>query len=194
MQFQNDNIHWNVLFIRPVPDWEVNVVSSFFELLYSQEVRYGGEDTICWVPSKRKFFEVKSYYQVLSTPIRSNFPWKSIWTVKAPMRVAFFVWTATLGKILTLDSLHKRNIIVLQWCCMCKNCGKSIDHLFLDCEVATEMWNVLLQLFGVAWVMPRGVSELLGGWREQLENRIALRIWRITLLCLMWCIWRERNA
>jgi hypothetical protein len=49
-----------------VHDWKVDAVSQFFEL-YSNRIRYGGEDTMCWVPSKRKYFEVKSYYQVLST-------------------------------------------------------------------------------------------------------------------------------
>jgi hypothetical protein len=57
---------------------------------------------------------VKSFYQVLSTPVQSTFPWNSIWKVKVPLRVAFFVWTATLGKILTLDNLRKRNIIVME--------------------------------------------------------------------------------
>jgi hypothetical protein len=69
---------------------------------------------ICWIGSKRKSFEVKSYYKVLFSPIHSSFSWKSIWKVKVPSRVAFFVWTATLGKILTSDNLHKRNIIVME--------------------------------------------------------------------------------
>jgi hypothetical protein len=101
-----------------VPDWEVEVISRFFELLYSQKVRYGGEDKICWIPSKRKSFEVKFHYQILSTLVQSTFPWKSIWKVKVPPRVAFFVWTETLEKILTLDNLRKRHIIVMEWCCM----------------------------------------------------------------------------
>jgi hypothetical protein len=42
---------------------------------------------------------------------------------------------------------------------MCKTGEESIDHLFLHCEVATEMWSALLQLFGVAWVMSCKVSE-----------------------------------
>jgi hypothetical protein len=74
MQLQNGNIHWNIIFTKPVHDWEVEVVSGFFEFLYSQRVRHGGEDTICWIPSKKKTFEVKSYYQVLSNNVRSNFP------------------------------------------------------------------------------------------------------------------------
>jgi hypothetical protein len=35
-------------------------------------------------------------------------PWKS----KTPLRVAFFVWMAALGKILIMDNLRKKNIIV----------------------------------------------------------------------------------
>jgi hypothetical protein len=54
-----------------------------------------------------------------------------------------------LGKILTLDNLCKKNIIVTEWCCMCKHNGKSIDHLLLHCEVAIEVWSMVLQLFGV---------------------------------------------
>ena len=86
-------------------DWEVDVVSRFFEL-YSQKVRYGGDDTICWVPSKRKTFAVRSNYWVLSTLVRSTCPWKSILKVRAPPKVAFFVWMAALGKILTLDNFR----------------------------------------------------------------------------------------
>jgi len=83
------------------------VVSRFFEM-YSLKVRYEGEDKICWISSRRKSFEVKSYYKVLSSPIQSSIIWKSIWKVKVPLRVAFFVWTATLEKILTLDNLHEK--------------------------------------------------------------------------------------
>jgi hypothetical protein len=120
-------------------------VSRFFELLYSQRVRHGGEDKICWIPTKRKSFEVKSSYQVLSSNsnVRASFPWKGIWKTKAPPRVAFFVWTAVLGKILTLDNLRKRQVIVMEWCCLCKTSGESIDHLFLHC--------VVVCVFSVVW-------------------------------------------
>ena len=42
MQFHNGNIHWNIFFTKLVHDWEVKVVSAFFELLYSQRVRQRG--------------------------------------------------------------------------------------------------------------------------------------------------------
>jgi hypothetical protein len=71
---------------------------------------------------------------------------------------------------------------------------ESIDHLFLHCEFAIELWNSILQLFGVDWVMPRKMSNLLGSWRGQFGTRHALQIWKLASLCLMWCLWREWNA
>jgi hypothetical protein len=91
MQRQNGTILWNILFSRPVHDWEVEAVSRFFEMLYNFKVRSEGEDKMCWIPTRKKSFEVKSYYKVLSSPIRSLFTWKSILKFKVPPRVAFFV-------------------------------------------------------------------------------------------------------
>jgi hypothetical protein len=163
----------------------IRAVSRFFEMLYTHKIRSEGEDKMCWNPVRKKSFEVKSYYKVLSSPIQSYFPWKSIWKVKVPPRVAFFVWTATLRKILTLDNLRKRNIIVMEWCFMCKSFGESIDHLFLHCMVATELWRTILQIFGVEWVMPWSVKDMLGSWRGQKGNQTLIPIWRMAPLCLM---------
>ncbi len=53
-----------------VEKWMCSLIS--FEL-YSQRVGQGGEDKMSWIPFKRKSFEVKSYYQMLSTPVNSSF-------------------------------------------------------------------------------------------------------------------------
>jgi len=60
----------------------VEAVSRFFEMLYTLKVRSEGQDKMCWIPARKKSFEVKSYYKVLSSPIQSSFLWKSIWKVK----------------------------------------------------------------------------------------------------------------
>jgi hypothetical protein len=50
---------------------------------------------------------VKSFYEVLNRKDGPSFPWKGILRVKALARVAFFVWIAALGKILTHDKSVK---------------------------------------------------------------------------------------
>jgi hypothetical protein len=42
------------------------MVLSFFARLYSISVRHGEDDRFVWNPTKRGFFEVKSYYEVLN--------------------------------------------------------------------------------------------------------------------------------
>jgi hypothetical protein len=163
----NGVTQWNVLFARQIQDWEMDMVLSFFDRLYSTSIRHGEGDKLVWNPSNKGLFEVRSFYEELSRkdgPFLSFFPWKNIWRVKASTRVAFFVWSAALGKILTHDNLRKRNVIVMEWCCVCKKSGESIDHLLLHCEVARALWSYVLILFGVEWIMPRTVLELLNSW------------------------------
>jgi hypothetical protein len=166
-------------------------VLSFFDRLYSILARHGEGDRLVWNPSKKGLFEVRSFYEELirkDGPSIPSFPWKNIWRVKAPTSVAFFVWLAALGKILTHDNLRKRNVIVIEWCCLCKKSGEPIDHLLLQCEIARDLWSYILILFGVEWVMPRTVLELLNSWGAAIGYGHAKEAWRLAPLCLLWCI------
>ena len=109
-------------------------------------------------------------------------------------RVAFFSWTVALGKILTIDNLRKRHLVILEWCYMCKRCGESVDHLLLHCPFAFEMWSMVFCLFDICWVMPQRVVDLLDCWSCNFRRHRNIVIWRIVPHCLLWCIWRERNA
>ena len=104
----------------------------------------------------------------------------------------FFSWAASLGKILSTDNLWKRGIIELDWWCMCKRCGESMDHLLLHCPITHSLWTFMLQAFGIHWVMPRSVAVLLSCWHQWLGNHNS-NIWNLVPRCLMWIVWLERN-
>ena len=118
---------------------------------------------MCWRGGAKDGFQVKAYYNALMPQSGLNLPWKSIWKSKAPPRVAFFVWTAALGRILTTDNLQRRRVIVLDYCWLCKRSGESISHLLLlicngDLEFFCQhFWDLL----GYA-LWNCGVSFLLG--------------------------------
>jgi hypothetical protein len=64
--FVQDGVtQWNVIFTRPVQNWKVEMVLSFFKQLYSILVRHGEDDTLVWSLSKRGQFKMKSFYEVL---------------------------------------------------------------------------------------------------------------------------------
>jgi hypothetical protein len=96
-----------------VHDCEVDLATSFFDMLYFIMLRQGGRDKICWISCIRQKFEVRSFYHALSIPVGSPFPWKSILRGKASSRVTFFVWMTALGRILTFDNLRKESVIVV---------------------------------------------------------------------------------
>jgi hypothetical protein len=54
---------------------------------------------------------------------------------------------------------------------MCKKIEKTVDHIFLHCDVASILLNSLFSRFGMSSVMPRQVIDLL----------------------TLWCLWWERN-
>jgi hypothetical protein len=67
-----------------------------------------------------------------------------------------------------------------------------VDHLLSYCSVANEVWSFVFRSFGVAWVLPGSVVELLFGWRNWFGNHFS-DVWNLVPLCLMWTVWWERN-
>ena len=61
----SDSHKWNVNFYRAAHDWEMDLFTSFFNLVYSFRLRWSSEDMLSWIPFKRWLFDVRSYYNVL---------------------------------------------------------------------------------------------------------------------------------
>jgi hypothetical protein len=192
MEHSSNSIQWNIQFTRLIHDWEVGELASFYKCLYDCKLRGEGKDKLWWVPSRKGLFEVKSFYRMLSPRGSGSFPWKSVWKSKAPPRVAFFVWTAVHSKILTLDNLGRRGLVVVNRCWLCETDGELVDHLLIHCAAVRDLWNAFFARFGLCWVMPRSVKELLASWWTAGRTRSAV-VWKMVPHCILWCIWRERN-
>ena len=108
------------------------------------------------------------------------------------MHVSFFVWSATWEKILTGDNLRCRGFNFVDWCIMCRCNGESVNHLLLHCGKASQLWSLVFRSFGISWVLPRSIADTLFGWWNWFGKHSS-RVWNLAPLCLMWCIWRERN-
>jgi hypothetical protein len=113
-------------------------------------VRRAGEDEFWWAPSHKGKFDVNSFYRVLVCKDNVPFCWKSIWPTNVPLKVAFFASLVALEKILTIDNLRKRHVIMVDTCCMCKRNWEFVDYLLLHCEVACALWNAIFSRFGLS--------------------------------------------
>jgi hypothetical protein len=94
-----------------------------------------------------------------------------VWRTKSSPRTAFFVWSVVLGKILTLDNLRKRQVVVINRYFMCKKDGESVDHLLVHCEVAHALRCNIFNGLGLSWVMPNSVLDLCACWCSSGRTR-----------------------
>ena len=62
---------------------------------------------------------------------------------KVPSKINFFVWTVALGRILTNENFRKRQLGVIDWCCMCRRVGETINHLLLHCPIVRELRSMV---------------------------------------------------
>ena len=183
---------WNVTFGRACNDWELDQKVTFLSLLHFHTPRGDNGGKLVWGPCRKGIFDSRSFYHVLHSPPALCFPWKGIWGVKSPSRVAFFMWTVAWGRILTCDNLKKKGFVLDGWCCMCKNADELADHLLMHCQFARQLWNFVFQFVGIDWVLPLDVPNLLFCWWNWFGKR-SLGVWNLIPSCLMWIIWRERN-
>lgn len=90
-----------------------------------------GVDKMIWINSGNRTLSVLFLLKNMMGKSFNPFPWMGIWRSRLPLKVAFFGWAASLGKVLTINNLRKWQIIIVDWCCMCNKNG---------------MWTLALQI------------------------------------------------
>ena len=152
-----------------------------------------GEDKILLKNDKEKGFSVKSMYRCFDPSPASDFLYRLIWNPVVPPKIGVFAWEATWGKVLTLDQLKRRGMILVNRCFMCEEDEENIDHLLIHCKRAQMLWNLLLSIFGISWVFSQSVLHTLLAWQGAAVGKKRRRIWLAAPLCLFWTLWRVRN-
>ncbi|RVW63007.1 hypothetical protein CK203_059285 [Vitis vinifera] len=55
-------------------------------------------------------------------------------------------------------------LVFLLRCYLCGIAEETVDHLLIHCTKARALWELLFNLFGVMWVLPSSVKEILLRW------------------------------
>lgn len=131
---------WNPVFCRVAFDWELPNVATLLGLIGRVEVVLNQEDTLVWDPGLNGSFSVSSCVMWVDRSVDLRIPWKNIWLTPVPLKIQFFMWIASLGKISTIDVLRNKGFILLNMCSLCKGEEESIVHLLLHCPFSWEVW------------------------------------------------------
>lgn len=120
-------------------------------------------------------------------------PWRDIWYDKVLPKIQFFMWTAVLEKISTMDALWRKGLALPSICLQSYHDAESINHLLIHCHFAWEIWCGVARDFGSTFAAATNFRDLLLGWRSSVFNTFGKRIWRLVPATVCWAIWLEKN-
>lgn len=58
----------------------------------------------------------------------------------------------------TMDNLWKRRHVTVSGCTLCLE--ETANHVLIHYHFSSKVWIVILQRFGINWVMPRTIKDL----------------------------------
>ncbi|CAL5355070.1 unnamed protein product [Camellia sinensis] len=56
-----------------------------------------------------------------------------------------------------------------------------------------ESWTGCINWWGLSWVLPRSIPELLSWWYGHNFQHLAKIVWEVIPLTILWTLWLARN-
>ena len=101
-----------------------------------------------------------------------------------------FGWLALRNRILTMDNLRRRDVVVVNACPFCLKDEESVDHILVKCNFANMTRSVVLGLF----MVPYSLSDLFEAWTCPSMAPRGKEMWKLSFLAVIWIIWKESNT
>lgn len=104
-----------------------------------------------------------------------------------------FNWLVWKNRILSLENLANRqcNTLPTATCVLCHAGIESVDHLFLQCSYAREVWGSLCRMLHLP-EPPISIRDLWLDWRGSMRPVLRHSV-DLVIKALVWSIWLARN-
>ncbi|CAN1844985.1 Transposon TX1 uncharacterized 149 kDa protein [Linum perenne] len=197
--------HWKVSDLAATDgrSWDDEIVRSVFvdrdidAILKLRPLRPDMEDRVIWRWSLNGEYTVRSAYHALMQArptmeeLRVDGDWRKLWNIDVPPKMRHLMWRIARNVVPTRHAIMHRGIPgVEDKCGLCGNGYETVEHLFLDCEVARRCWQVA----GADEVLPPGVSEsnTWTNWYMKVIRDGSTETQRKVAI-VTWALWKERN-
>jgi hypothetical protein len=142
---------------------------------------------LVWKFEPNGVFSVKSMYAIINfrgiIPVHVH----SIWKLKLPPKIHFFLWLVVHNKNLTRDNLVKRQTVDDLTCVFCDEL-ETCNHLFFECVVAKAAWNEI-KFCAENTVTIVDINSLAKFW----DNKRDCSALNMIHAALLWVLWLTRN-
>ncbi|WZY68165.1 hypothetical protein YC2023_000405 [Brassica napus] len=193
--FNENTATWNLTTVRRVlPQWE-QIITKIKPSLS------GAPDKRIWLGTRSGIYTTKSGYHLalkrrseVTGASTSNVQvqwYKGVWNLPTAPKIKLFLWKLFQQALPVGETLVNRGIAADR---LCKRCGtpESIDHLFLHCNYAQEVWS---NAPFASEVVLSGLIDLKGMWLMLCEKIYLPPTGLIGPLApwILWQLWSARN-
>ena len=156
-------------------------------------------DSLKWELNASGIFTTKSTFLNLTKRFPIAFVLVcTIWKIKVPKKVKFFLWSLSYRSLNTHDKLQRKlhyATLNPSMCCLCFRNEETLDQLFLHCEFVMKGWSFLFRILNLDCCLPsKTASWMLDGVNSKAFRPKGNILWRCTNRSLLWSIWNERNS
>ena len=83
-----------------------------------------------------------------------------------------------------MDNLRRRKIVVNGFP-MCLRDEESVNHLLLNCSIASTLWYSVADWFGCSWVFPDCILDHFLSWKSPIGSSRGKEMWRLSFLAVL---------
>ncbi|XP_024628914.1 uncharacterized protein [Medicago truncatula] len=178
--------------------WEEESVRECSLLFHNIVLQDSVCDTWQWLLDPVHGYTVRGVYRFLTTT--SNMVDRSlvddVWKKHVPLKVSLLVWRLLRNRIPTKDNLALRGVLSStdMACALGCVCNETVNHLFLQCTLSTDLWAVICNWLGISFVLDGELRHHFQQFTKMAGMPIYSHlfftiIWFVTI----WVIWKEMN-
>ena len=208
-----DDITVNFLIDEETKNWNEAIIRTCFSNEDAEKILQiplsstSCDDFPAWPLSKSGIYTVKSAYSLIRLESFHNYMsangrgessnqkensklWKRLWSVQAPPKMKIVLWRMAQDCLPTGTQLKHRNITGPDICYFCHK-EETVEHVFLMCQYASEVWREIKRSFGFKCKIryPVSMKQWLFDFLSTATEDEAT-IFTITV----WHVWEARNS
>jgi len=155
-----------------------------------------GSNAWVWGLDDRLGYTVRSGYALLeregNNTIKEAF--KILWSLKVAPTTQVLVWRVLWNRLPTRGNLVVREVQLANTLCpLCNMFEKTVDHLFINCDIARKIWDLCDQWIGNFWVRHHSVPDHFLSFYLICLNKKLNVLWLRVWVAIVWEIWTQRN-
>lgn len=150
-------------------------------------------DVIIWKPSLQGDFAVKSAYQLVRKRQPTHEVFRHVWHSSIPLKLSIFCWRL-LNNLIPFPDILMDFGFQLPSKCPCCFSSDSVEHFFLHCTLARDVWLFVIHFFDLDFSLEVGLFDLFHQCWDMTGRSLAIRqICRLLPLIVPWALWCLRT-